>query len=116
MQQDQVKGILERASTVIAVMLLSWLVRKGWIGESDMATLLPAVVLVPSLVYGWWINRPKALVQSVASLPGTVIITEDKLAKATPETNVVSNINAKVVTEGEVETNPSVVVPPAKTT
>lgn len=116
MQQDQVKGIIERTATVVATMLLAWLVRKGWIGESDVATLLPAIILIPSLLYGWWINRPKALVQSVAALPGTVVITDEKIAKSTPETNVVSNTEAKVVTEGEVETNPSVVVTPTKTT
>lgn len=112
---DQVKGIIERAITVLATVGLNWLVRKGYLGESDAATLLPAIVLLPSLMYGWWINRPQALVQSVATIPGTVVVTQPALAKALPETNVVSNMDAKVVTEREVVTKPNVVVSPAKT-
>ena len=97
MQQDQVKGMLDRAIAVLATMFLGWMVKKGWLGESDSATLLPAVVLLPSLAWGWWNNRPTALVQSAANLPGTTIVTTPDLADATPfQGNIVSNTKVKV--------------------
>ena len=70
MQQDQVKGMLDRALAVMATMFLNWLVTKGYLGQSDAATLLPALVLLPSLAWGYWNNRPKALLQSAASVVG----------------------------------------------
>jgi hypothetical protein len=93
---DQVKGMLDRGLAVIVTMFLGWCVRKGYLGEGDAATLAPAIVLLPSLAWGWWNNRPKALVQSAAALPGTVVVTTPDLAKATPnESNIISNENAK---------------------
>lgn len=95
MGQDQIKGMLDRAIAVVATMALSYMVKKGWLGESDAAALVPALVLLPSLLWGWWNNRPKALVQSAASVPGTVVITTPALAAATPgEANIVSNTSS----------------------
>ncbi len=92
MQQDQFKGMLDRAIAVLATMFLAWMVRKGWLGESDAATLLPALVLLPALAWGYWNNRDKALVQSAANVPGTVVVTTQALADATPEQkNIVSS-------------------------
>lgn len=96
MQQDQFKGMLDRAVAVVVTMLLGWMVRKGWLGESDAATLTPAVVLLPALAWGWWINRNKALVQSAAAIPGTVVVTTPELAQSTPENNIVSNTKVQV--------------------
>lgn len=91
MQQDQIKGMIDRALAVMATMLLAWMVRKGWLGESDAATLLPAIVLLPSLAWGAWVNRDKALVQSAAAVPGTVVVTTPALAQDTPnERNIIS--------------------------
>lgn len=84
LQQEQLKGMLDRALAVMATAALGWMVKKGWIGESDAATLLPGVVLLPSLAWGWWVNRDKALVQSASNVPGTVVVTTPELAKATP--------------------------------
>lgn len=110
MQQDQIKGMLDRAIAVLATMFLNWLVTKGWLGQSDAATLLPALVLLPALAWGWWNNRDKALLQSAATVPGTVVVTSPYFAKATPETNIVSSDVAKVVTEASVVTKPGTVV------
>lgn len=92
MQADQVRGMLDRAMTVLATMFLHWMVTKGWLGESDAAQLLPALVIVPAIAYGWWNNRNKALLQAAASVPGTVVVTTPALALATPESkNIVSS-------------------------
>lgn len=100
MGPDQVKGMLDRALAVVATMFLNWMVTKGWLGQSDAATLLPALVLIPALAWGAWNNREKALVQSAAAIPGTVVVTTPALAAATPEqNNIVSNAEAKVTTK-----------------
>ena len=97
MGPDQVKGMLDRGLAVLVTMFLGVLVRKGYLGESDAATLAPAIVLLPSLAWGWWNNRPKALVQSVAALPNTTVVTSADLAKSTPEPNIMSADLSKVV-------------------
>lgn len=97
--QEQFKGMTERFVTVMSTMLLALFVRRGWIGEGDAATLLPAIVLLPSLIYGWWINRNKALAQATAAIPGTVVITQAGIASSTKESNIVSNVDNTVVTK-----------------
>lgn len=117
MQQDQLKGMLDRVGLVLATWFLAWMVRKGWIGSEDSAVLLPGLVLIPALLWGWWNNRDKALIQSAANVPGTVVVTSPTLAKSTPETNIVSNETSKVVTEASVVTEPgNVIQQPSKET
>lgn len=111
MQKDQVSGVLDRTIAVLATMILGWMVKRGWIGESDVATLLPAVVLLPAILWGWWVNRDKALVKSAANVPGTVVVTNPELASSIPSPNVVSNDSAKVtitaaVSEAKEEAKP----------
>lgn len=101
---DQVKGMLDRAIAVLATMFLGWMVQKGWIGQSDAATLSPALVLLPALAWGWWNNRSKALLQSAAAVVGddgkkTVVVASPELAHGTPENNIVSNADVKVQTK-----------------
>lgn len=92
MQSDQLKGMIDRAVIVFATMFLHWLVQKGYIGESDSAQLLPLLVLLPALFWGWWNNRDKALVQSASNVPGTVVVTTRELALATPDQkNIIAN-------------------------
>lgn len=98
MQQDQIKGMLDRAIAIIATTFLGWLVKKGYIGESDSATLLPAIILLPSLAWGWWRNRNTRLLQSAAAVVGpngekTVVIAPTAvMADAVPEKNVVATV------------------------
>lgn len=100
MQQDQIKGMLDRVGLVLATWFLSWMVRKGWIGSEDSAVLLPGLILIPALVWGWWNNRDKALVQSAANVPGTIVVTQPSLAAATPDqNNILSNTNVEVKTK-----------------
>jgi len=99
---EQIKGMLDRAAAVGAAWFLAWCVKKGWIGESDVATLLPALVLFPSLAWGWWVNRNKALLQSASNTVDAngqkpIIVTSPAVAATTPETNIVSSAEVRVV-------------------
>lgn len=106
----QIKGMLDRATAVLATMAIGWLVKRGWLGESDAAQLSPlVVVLLPALFWGWWNNRPQAQLQKAAAVTGidgkkTVVIGPPELANATPETNIISTgasqaaINAAIAT------------------
>lgn len=99
LQQDQIKGMLDRVVLVVSTWFLAWMVRRGWIGSEDSALLLPGIIVLPALVWGWWNNRNKALVQSAANVPGTVVVTSPELAAATPDqNNIVSNTNVEVKT------------------
>ena len=99
LQQDQLKGMLDRVGLVLATWFLAYMVRKGWIGAEDSAVLLPGLILIPALIWGWWNNRNKALVHSAANVPGTVVVTSPELAAATPDqNNIVSNTNVVVKT------------------
>lgn len=92
MQRDQFSGVIDRALAVLATVFLGWFVKKGYLGESEAATLVPAIVLLPSIIWGYYVNSNKALLQSAANVPGTVIVTTPTLAKDTPaEKNIVSN-------------------------
>lgn len=99
-QGDQIRGMLDRVGLVLGTMLLSWAQQRGYISASDVGILLPGLMLVPALMWGWWINRNKALLQSVArSVPDTVVVTTPELAKDIPDANVVSNVEKKVVNQ-----------------
>lgn len=104
MQSDQIKGMLDRAILVLATWLLSKAVSAGWISQADSAQLLPALIILPALAWGWWNNRDKALIQSAGNVvdPKTnkpvIIVTSPEMAAATPgQNNIVSNEDVKVV-------------------
>ena len=103
MGSDQVKGMMDRAATVLATMFLGWMVNKGWMGQADAVTLTPALILLPALAYGAWVNRDKALIQSAGNVidpktcKPTIIVTSPEMAAATPDqNNIVSNTDVKV--------------------
>lgn len=104
MGTDQVKGMIDRTILVLATWLLSKAVSAGWLSQADSAQLLPALIILPALAWGWWNNRDKALIQSAANVvdPGTgkptIIVTSPEMAAATPgQNNVVSTDDVKVV-------------------
>jgi hypothetical protein len=94
----QLQGALDR---VIAV-LLTYLLTKHF-DMSQLSNLSDdlTIIVVSLLVGGYslWANRPKALAQAVAALPDTTVITTNDLAKATPENNIVSADEMKVVSK-----------------
>lgn len=83
---DQVKGIAER----LILIGLAGATGAGWIGKDDALTYGPALLMLVGAIYAWWVNRPKAIVQSAAALPGTTVVTTPDLAKSTPESNIIT--------------------------
>lgn len=90
---DQVKGLIERAVLIAT----TFLVAKGYITNEMAALAAQFIIPAAGLFYAWWVNRPKAIVQSAAALPNTMVVTTPDLSNNTPETNIVSNITNKVV-------------------
>lgn len=104
MGQDQIKGMVDRTILVLATWLLSKAVSAGWLSQADSAQLLPALIVLPALAWGWWNNRDKALIQSAGNVvdPKTnkpvIIVASPEMAAATPaQSNIVSNTEVKVV-------------------
>lgn len=96
--KDQGMSIAERVIYGIAMALGMKFVAWGYI-EADMAPYFAAgAVSGIGSAYAWWINRPKAIVQAAANLPGTTVVTTADLSAATPDqANIVSNTENKVV-------------------
>jgi len=90
---DQVKGLIERVATIG----VTYLTAKGYIDVKMATEIGPLLITVLSILYALWINRPKAIVQSAAALPNTIVVTSSEMATATPEKNVVSELTNKVV-------------------
>lgn len=97
MTNDQISGTTDRSLLVLMTWFLTYAANKGWISTSDVAQLAPALIVIAGVVWGWWVNRPKAIVQSAAALPGTTVVTTPDLAASTPEINIKSNTSNSVV-------------------
>lgn len=86
---DQIRGPVER----IVYIGLGWLVARGFITSAEVANYATLALAVAAAGYGWWQNRPKAIVQSAAAIGGTTVVTTPELAKNTTESNIVSNLS-----------------------
>lgn len=62
---DQIRGPIER----LFYIALAYAAGKGWLAQSDVAGLVTLAVAVAGAFYGWWQNRPKAILQSASALP-----------------------------------------------
>lgn len=101
---EQIKGVGDR----LIAMFLTYAVAKGWITPSDVSTYATIFIGLISLAWGYWVNRNKALVQGAATVPGTVVITEPKLAHDTVESNIIPLNQVTVVApSGMAESIPS---------
>lgn len=69
MTKDQVQGAGDRALLVLVTWFLTFATNKGWLTTSDVASLAPALVTIVGFAWGWWVNRPKAILQSAQALP-----------------------------------------------
>lgn len=83
---DQVKGIAER----LILIGLAWAVAGGYITQDESLVYAPAIIMAVGAIWAWRVNRPKAIAQSAAALPGTTVVTTPDIAKSTPETNIVT--------------------------
>lgn len=90
---DQLKGIVER----LVAIALAWAVVKGWINVEAAKDYGPIIIMLASALYAWRINRPKAIIQSAAAIPGTAVVTTPAIANSTPELNIVSAATNVVV-------------------
>ena len=90
---DQIRGPVER----VVYIFLGWLVARGFITSAEVANYATLVLAILAAFYGWWQNRPKAVAQSAAALPGTTVVTTAAIAASTPEGNILSNANVEVV-------------------
>lgn len=91
---DQIRGPIER----VIYIALGWFVARGFITSAEVANYATLILAIIAAFYGWWQNRPKAILQSAAALQGTTVVTTHDMASNTPETNIVSNTQQKVVT------------------
>jgi hypothetical protein len=82
-------GVGERIAYGIGIAGAMKLVAWGWITADDAAWLAGGFVGLVGGAWAWWINRPKAIIQSAAST-GATVITNAEIAATTPETNIVS--------------------------
>ena len=99
MNKDQGTGIVERVLYGLIMALLAKAIAKGWITSEEAPYYAAGIVTAIGSVWAWWINRPKAIAQSAAAIPGTTVITTPDIAGDTPETNIVSNTATKVVSK-----------------
>lgn len=90
---DQIRGPIER----VLYVALGYLAGRGIIPSAEVANYVTLFLGIGAAFYGWWQNRPKAIVQSAAALPATTVVTTSALAAGTPESNIVSNTETKVV-------------------
>lgn len=81
---DPIKGALDRVLGIVLTWALTWAATKGYIAQTQVAELLPAILVLIWAGYGVWVNRPKAIVQAAAAVPGTVVLTTHALSEATP--------------------------------
>lgn len=92
--KDQFSGIADR----LAIALVSYAVAKGYVPQAMSADLIQLLVIGAGLAWGWYVNRPVAIMESATAIPGTKVVTTPDLAAATPANpNIVSNAENKVV-------------------
>ena len=74
---DQIRGPIER----VVYIGLGWLVAKGIITSAEVANYATLVLAVAAAFYGWWQNRPKAILQSAQALPevAKIVSTDPKM-------------------------------------
>ena|SRR4029077_363914 len=99
---DQVSGMADRTISGAMIWLLTYFLHRlevaGYLQTGDATNLSPVLIILGMAAWGYWINRPKAIVQSAASLPGTTVITTAELAAATPnQANIIPNNQTQVI-------------------
>lgn len=69
MNKDQLSGAGDRAVTVFITWLFTTAVNHGWVSASAAADYAPLALAVAVAVYGWWVNRPAAVVKAASNIP-----------------------------------------------
>lgn len=103
MSNDQITGQLRQILPILG----SIAVALGWISPeksnlliSNILAVIGPIMIIAGIVWTAVANTQKAIMQSAAAVPGTVVITTPDLAAATPnETNIMSNKTSKAVSK-----------------
>jgi len=91
--KDQGTSILQRIVYAAVMFLAMKAVARGYIDADMAAYIAVGIAGAADTAYAWWTNRPKAIVQAAANIPGTTVITTAALSAATPEqNNIVSSV------------------------
>lgn len=98
---DQVRGPVER----LIYVGLGWLVARGYIASEEVANYATLLLGVGAAFYGWWQNRPKAIMVSAAAIKGTTVVTTPDLASSTTQTNIISNLDSKAAVATAIKEN-----------
>ena len=69
MTKDQTTGVIERAVYGLLMLVFMKLVAKGYMTADEAAYFATGIITAGAALYGWWINRPKAILQSASDLP-----------------------------------------------
>lgn len=62
---DQIRGPIER----VLYIGLGYVAAKGYIGSDQIGNYAALILGIGAAFYGWWQNRPKAILQSASALP-----------------------------------------------
>ena len=81
---DQIRGPIER----VIYIGLGWLVARGFITSAEVANYATLALAIIAAFYGWWQNRPKAILQSAAALPDVQKVVIGSQAMANSVTSV----------------------------
>ena len=83
---DQVSGILDRVLLVV----FTYLVSKGYINQQEVAGDIATIIGIAGMAWGWYVNRPKAILKSAAAIPVVqkVVISDQALADSIPSDKV----------------------------
>lgn len=103
---DQISGMADRTISGALIGLLGFslhkLVLAGVLVDSDVTLLTPMLIILFMAAWGWWVNRPKAIIAAAGAVVGddgkkTIVVASPELAASTPQTNVVSNLTNNVI-------------------
>lgn len=83
---DQISGVLDR----VLIALFAYLVAKGYVAGDQVAGYISLIIGIAGAVWGWYVNRPKAILQSAAALPDVqkVVIGSQAMANSIPSDKV----------------------------
>lgn len=88
MRWETVQGIVER----LVLVGFTYLVSKGYLTPDQATHFVTAVVALIAAIWGWYVNRPKALLQATANLSEVTKVelkhSEVKLADSVPSPKV----------------------------
>lgn len=79
---DQIRGPIER----LVLVGLGWLAAKGVITSAEVANYATLVLALGAAFFGWWQNRPKAILQSAQALPEVTKIVSTNVASVADAT------------------------------